>query len=75
MKRHVLTALAAASLAAAPALAAAQTAGAPDPVPAAEKVEGSELHQRALLFPLLVLLAIIAAVLALSGGDDPAETP
>lgn len=66
MFRKMMTAAAAVSLAATPTVAAAQPVSVE---PAVENVEGSELRRRGFIIPLLAIVAIIIAILLLSGGD------
>ena len=74
MLKKTLVAAAAFSLVASPVLAQARTA----PIqPAQEEVEGSELRGRGTILPLLAVVAIILAILALTDTwpfDEP-ESP
>ena len=68
--KNILAALGSLSLVAAPAAAQAQAAAQPAPIePAAEKAEGSELNGGYIL-PTLGLIALIAAIILLTKGDD-----
>ena len=73
MLKKTLMAAAAFSLAAAPVMAQAQTQPAPVQ-PAEESVEGSELRGRGTLLPLIAVVALILAILALTDTwpfDEP----
>ena len=65
-----MVAAAAASLAIAPTAAAAQSAAPVDVAPASESVEGEELRGGFIL-PLAFIVAIVLAVILLTGEDEP----
>lgn len=67
--KNVLAALGSLSLVAAPAAAQAQAAAPAAIEPAAEQVEGSEIRGGFIL-PVLGLIALIAAIVLLTGNDD-----
>lgn len=70
--KSIMAAFGAVSLSAAPVAAQAQSAAAPAPAeiqPAQEHVEGSEINGGFIL-PTLGLIAIIAAIILLTKGDD-----
>lgn len=71
--KNLLTAVAAASLAAAPTMAAAQASAPTELAPAAESAEGSDLRGGFLL-PLVGVVAIIIAILVFVDDDEP-ESP
>ena len=77
MRKFLVTAATAVALAAAPGTASAQQAAAPATAeiqPASEEVEGSALRTRGFILPLLVVVAIIAA-LYLSLDEDEVTFP
>jgi hypothetical protein len=67
--KNILAALGSLSLAAAPAAAQAQAAAPAAIEPAAEQAEGSELNGGFIL-PALGIIALIAAIILLTNGDD-----
>ncbi|HEX8191473.1 MAG TPA: hypothetical protein VF552_01100 [Allosphingosinicella sp.] len=69
--KNILAALGSLSIAAAPAAAQAQADAAPAAAlePAAEQVEGSEIRGGFIL-PTLGIIALIAAIILLTNGDD-----
>jgi Na+/H+ antiporter NhaC len=76
VRSKLISAAAALALTAGPAAAAANTPppAVQAPAPAAEKVEGSELHSGFIL-PLLTIIAVIIAVLLLTKNDDKPNSP
>lgn len=77
MRKLFVSAAAAIALAAAPAIASAQQAApAARPAtsevqPAAEQVEGSELRTKGYILPLLLVIAVIAALYLTIDNNDP----
>ena len=76
MRRKLISAAAALALTAGPAVAAANTPppAVQAPAPAAETVEGSEIHGGFIL-PLLTIIAVIIAVLLLTKNNDKPNSP
>lgn len=68
MRGKILSAVAAAALAASPNVAAAQAAHAP--APKTEQAQGSEIRGGFLL-PLAIIIAIIIGILLLTNDDKP----